>query len=123
TAGTITLSGTLSIANGGTGATTADQAVANLLPTQTANAGRFLTTDGTNTSWVTIGGGTGTVTSVSVTGNNGISVSVLNPTTSPAITLGLGNITPLSVSSTGTITASNLSGTNTGDQTIILTGD
>jgi hypothetical protein len=123
TAGTITLSGTLSIANGGTGATTASAAINALLPTQSSNTGKFLTTDGTNTSWVTIGGGTGTVTNVSATGNNGVTTSVLNPTTSPSITIGLGNITPLSVSSTGTITASNLSGTNTGDQTITLTGD
>ena len=35
----------------------------------------------------------------------------------------LGAITPSSVVATGTVTGSNLSGTNTGDQTITLTGD
>ena len=35
----------------------------------------------------------------------------------------LGAITPSSVAATGTVTGSNLSGTNTGDQTITLTGD
>lgn len=65
----------------------------------------------------------GTVTSVSIVNANGISGSVLNPSTTPAITLSLGNITPTSVAATGTITGSNLSGSNTGDQTITLTGD
>lgn len=43
------------------------------------------------------GGGTGTVTSVSVTTANGVSGSVANPTTTPAITVTLGDITPTSV--------------------------
>lgn len=67
--------------------------------------------------------GTGSVTSVSVVTANGISGSVATSTTTPAITLTLGDITPTSVAATGTITGSNLSGTNTGDQTITLTGD
>jgi hypothetical protein len=62
------------------------------------------------------GGGTGTVTSVSVSSANGVSGTVANATTTPAITLSLGAITPLSVAATGTITGSNLLGTNTGDQ-------
>lgn len=66
------------------------------------------------------GGGTGTVESVSVTTANGVSGSVLNPTTTPAITLTLGAITPTSVAAVGSVTGSNLSGTNTGDQTSIV---
>ena len=62
------------------------------------------------------GGGSGTVTSVSVTTINGVSGSVANPTTTPAISLTLGAITPSSVAASGTVTGSNLSGTNTGDQ-------
>jgi hypothetical protein len=50
--GVVTLAGTLNIANGGTGATTANAALNNLLPTQTSNSGKVLTTDGTNASWV-----------------------------------------------------------------------
>lgn len=65
------------------------------------------------------GGGTGTVTSVSVTTANGVSGSVATGTTTPAITLSLGDITPSSIVASGTITGSNLSGTNTGDQTTI----
>lgn len=83
------------------------------------------------------GGGTGTVTDVSVVTANGISGSVATSTTTPAITLTLGAITPTSVNSvvvsgsstptiavTGTTTISGThsgssSGTNTGDQTSV----
>lgn len=61
--------------------------------------------------------GTGTVTSVSVVTANGVSGSVATPTSTPAITLTLGAITPSSVAASGAVTGSNLSGTNTGDQT------
>lgn len=67
--------------------------------------------------------GTGSVTSVSVTTANGVSGTVATSTTTPAITLSLGAITPSSVNASGTVAGSNLSGTNTGDQTISLTGD
>lgn len=65
----------------------------------------------------------GTVTSVDVAGTDGITDSGGPITTAGVITLGLGDITPDSVASSGTVTGSNLSGTNTGDQTITLTGD
>jgi len=67
--------------------------------------------------------GIGTVTSVSATGSQGVTTLVVNATSTPSITIGLGNITPTSVAATGTVTGSNLSGTNTGDQTITLSGD
>ena len=63
------------------------------------------------------------VSIVSVSPANGISGTVANPTTTPAITLSLNDITPTSISCAGLISGSNLSGTNTGDQTITLTGD
>lgn len=69
------------------------------------------------------GFGTGTVTSVSVSGSNGIGVSGSPITTSGTIVLSLGAITPTSVAASGSVSGSNLSGTNTGDQTITLTGD
>ena len=47
------LVGQVPIANGGTGATTANDAFNALAPTQTGNSGKYLTTDGTNTSWAT----------------------------------------------------------------------
>lgn len=54
TSGAVTLAGTLAIANGGTGQTTATAATNALLPSQAANSGKYLTTDGTNTSWGTV---------------------------------------------------------------------
>ena len=65
------------------------------------------------------GGGSGTVTSVAVTTAAGVSGSVANPTTTPAITLTLGAITPTLVASSGAVSGANLSGTNTGDQTSV----
>jgi hypothetical protein len=45
------LTGTVPVANGGTGGATANEALTNLLPGQTGNSGKFLSTDGTNTLW------------------------------------------------------------------------
>lgn len=50
----------------------------------------------------------GTVTSVSVTTANGVSGSVANPTSTPAITLTLGAITPSSVVASGNVTGAAL---------------
>lgn len=100
----VTYSGTaLPIANGGSGQTTANAALNAFLPSQATHSGKVLQTDGTNTSWQT--NGSGTVTSVAVSVNNGISVSGSPITTSGTFTLGLGAITPTSVS-TGNLTAS-----------------
>ena len=44
-------SGTIPIADGGTGATDAGAAINALLPTQTSNNGKYLTTDGSAASW------------------------------------------------------------------------
>ena len=63
------------------------------------------------------------VTSVSVVSANGISGTVATPNSTPAITLTLDHITPTSVISSGIVSGSNLSGINTGDQEISLTGD
>jgi hypothetical protein len=61
-----------------------------LAPASGGGTTNFLRADG---SWATpASGGTGTVTSVSVVTANGVSGSVANPTTTPAITLSLGDI-------------------------------
>lgn len=60
------------------------------------------------------GGGSGTVTSVSVTTANGVSGSVANSTTTPAISLTLGAISPSSVNSTGPVTGTAFFGAGTG---------
>ena len=48
---TTDVTGTLPVANGGTGQTTANAALNALLPSQTSQGGKFLTTNGTTTSW------------------------------------------------------------------------
>jgi hypothetical protein len=51
------LSATLAVASGGTGQTTAISAFNALAPSQSGNSGKYLTTDGTNSSWGTVSGG------------------------------------------------------------------
>ena len=46
------VSGTVALANGGTGQTTANAAFNALAPSQTGNTGKILSTNGTDTSWV-----------------------------------------------------------------------
>ena len=99
--GTLTLGGTLAVANGGTGTASpslvagTNVTISGSWPNQTVNS-----TAG--------GGGGGTVTSVSVVSGNGLAGTVANATTTPAITLsttvnGLvkGNGTTLSAATAG----------------------
>jgi len=48
------VTGTLPIANGGTGQTTASNAINALVPSQASNSGKYLTTDGSAVSWGTV---------------------------------------------------------------------
>lgn len=70
--------------------------------------------------WQRTGGAlpSGQVNSVTVISTDGITSSVVNPTASVEITLGLDSITPSSVTSSGQVVGSNLSGNNTGDVTL-----
>lgn len=74
------VSGQLPIANGGTGAATATLGFLALAPSVTGNAGKFLTTDGTNITWGTVSAtaptvaGTGASPSA-ITAAGGISVA------------------------------------------------
>jgi hypothetical protein len=89
TSGTITLGGTLAIANGGTGQTTATAAFNALVPSQTGQSGKFLTTNGSTTSWATAAG-SGTVTGITAgTGLTGGTINISG-------TIGLANtaVTP-----------------------------
>jgi hypothetical protein len=80
------ITGTLPIANGGTGAATAATALTALLPLQTGNATKVLRTDGTVATWQTVAG-TGTVTTASVATANGFAGTVATAATTPVITL------------------------------------
>ena len=88
------LTGTISIVNGGTGQTTANLAFNALAPSQTGNTGKYLTTDGTDTSW---------------------SVNPLGTVTS--ITAGTG-LTGGTITTSGTIAIDNTVATLTGTQTL-----
>jgi len=65
TGGSITGITDLAIADGGTAASTANAAFNNLAPAQTGNTGKYLSTDGTDTSWAAVDA------LPSQTGNNG----------------------------------------------------
>ncbi|MBI5777849.1 MAG: hypothetical protein HZA49_00135 [Planctomycetes bacterium] len=132
----------IAVANGGTGQATANAAFNALAPTQTGNAGKFLTTDATNTSWGTSVSGaiinlnassnfatninTGTSTGAVSIGNasaTGISEQVgtgnytLNGTTASNYTIGAstttGTMTIGGTAQTGAITLGSSSGTQT----------
>lgn len=63
------VTGTVAIINGGTGATTATAAFDALAPTQTSNSGKYLTTNGTTTSWGTISAGAALSNDTATTSN------------------------------------------------------
>lgn len=68
---------TVAINRGGTGQTTANAAFNALIPAQGSNSGKFLTTDGSNTSWATVTAGVsqivaGTNVTLSPTGGTGV---------------------------------------------------
>jgi hypothetical protein len=88
------LTGTIPIVNGGTGQTTANLAFNALAPSQTGNTGKYLTTDGTDTSW---------------------SVNPLGTVTS--ITAGTG-LTGGTITTSGTIAIDSTVATLTGTQTL-----
>ena len=99
------VTGTLPIANGGTGQTTATAAFNALAPSQTGNSGKYLTTNGTNTSWATVSS-TGTVTSVAATVPAFLSVSGSPITTSGTLAISYsGTALPIANGGTGQTTA------------------
>ena len=91
------MSGTLALANGGTGATTAAAALVNLLPSYAGNGGKALTLNSgaTGVEWQTITG-LGTVTSVQVSGGTtGLTTTGGPITAAGTITIG-GTLAPTS---------------------------
>ena len=102
--GTLTLDGTLAIANGGTGQTTLAGFQAAALPTQTGNSGRYLTTNGTVASWATVT--SGTVTSVGVSGGTTGLTTTGGPVTGSG-TITLAGTLAIANGGTGQTTAAN----------------
>jgi len=70
-----TFSGTLAIANGGTGQATANAALNALLPSQTGNASKYLQTNGTDSSWDAISLSTADITGTLGTANGGTNLT------------------------------------------------
>ena len=120
--------GVLPIANGGTNATTATAARSNILPSYAGNAGKVLAvnTGATDVEYISAGG-TGTVTSVAVSGGTTGLTTSGGPITA-AGTITLGGTLAVASGGTGTATPSIVAGTNvtvTGtwpNQTINATG-
>ena len=82
------LTGTVPIASGGTGQTTATAAINALLPDQTGHSGYALRTDGSNTSWTLKGGVASITTPVTVAST--ASETVLATYTAPASSMAAG---------------------------------
>jgi hypothetical protein len=103
---------TIAIANGGTGATTASTAAAALLPSQTSNSGKYLTTDGSGTlSWGTVSGYSApTLGSTSIA--SGATVTTIAGLTSVTSTGFTGALTGNASTATTLQTARAINGTN-----------
>lgn len=101
------LSATLAISSGGTGQTTANDAFNALAPSQASASGKYLKSDGTNTSWDQIDISTSDITGTLPVANGGTGAT----TTSGARTsLGLGTIAT-QASSSVSITGGEIGGT------------
>jgi hypothetical protein len=96
---TLTASTAIGIASGGTGQTTANAAFNALAPNQTGNSGKYLTTDGTDTSWAL--NPLGTVTSVAASVPSFLSIAGSPITTSGTLAISLSG-TALPTTSGGT---------------------
>jgi hypothetical protein len=95
------VTGTVAIANGGTGQTTANTAFNALAPSQTSNSGKYLTTDGTNTSWATVSGGSGATISNDTSTATDIYPLLATATTGSLSTVNTSNAKLLYTPSTG----------------------
>jgi hypothetical protein len=110
TSGAVTVAGTLVIANGGTGQTTATAAFNALAPAQTSNTGKYLTTDGTTTSWATVVSGA-TISNDTSTASN-LYPMFSNATSGTPTTVYTSNAKLLYKPSTGELQASEMVASN-----------
>lgn len=106
------VTGTLPVANGGTGQTTANTAFNALAPSQTSNSGKYLTTDGTNTSWATVSSGTSVSVSNDTTTASNLYPLFADATSGTASTIYTGNAKLLYKPSTGELASSVINASN-----------
>ena len=103
----------------GAGITALTLPVGSINATGTPSSTTYLRGDGT---WATISGG-GSVTNVSTAvASNGVTATWANPTSTPALTIGLGNITPTSVATSGVISTTNATAGSSGAGALAVTG-
>lgn len=79
---TTKVTGTLPVANGGTGQTSTSTAINALLPTQTGNSGNYLTTNGTSASWAAVSSSGANTTLSNLTNPTSINRSLVPETDS-----------------------------------------
>lgn len=93
------ISGTLGVSNGGTGATTANTAFNALAPSQSTHSGKYLTTNGTDTSWATVSTDSNSTTKGLYEHSSTISANYTISTGNNAVSAG-----PISIASGVTVT-------------------
>ena len=116
-----TFSGTLAIANGGTGQATANAALNALLPAQTGNASKYLQTDGTNSSWDAISLSTADITGTLGTANGGTGLGGATPFTSGGVVYA-SSTSALATGSNLTYNGTALTTTTTSGIPLVVTG-
>ncbi len=109
---TVTASTAIGIASGGTGQTTANTAFNALAPSQTSNSGKYLTTDGTNTSWATVSSGTSVTLSNDTSTATNLYPLFAAATSGTASTIYTGNAKLLYKPSTGELASSVVNASN-----------
>ena len=124
------LSATLAIASGGTGQTTANAAFNALAPSQTSASGKYLKSDGTNTSWDALDISTADITGTLPIANGGTgattaggaltSLGAYAASNPSGYTTNTGTVT--SVGGTGTVNGLTLTGTVTTSGNLTLGG-